>query len=427
MFHDDQEPLEPEFSQVEPPEYRRDEGFYETGHISPQKHYTGFIAGMLMMFIFCGGLVGGMLLNMHSAALPEETQDTGSRLLEDSFLAAAQPAMTAETKAAQAVFQGSKDSDCLVIEKAPEAVQDMTQEGGLSLQEVYRKVSPSVVSITSSSASGSGIIMSEKGYIITNCHVVSGGSDLRVILEDGRELEAQLVGKDSLSDLAVLHIECEGLTAAEFGDSDSIQVGDAVTAIGDPLGIELRGTMTEGIVSAINRNLTIQGRSLTLIQTTAALNEGNSGGPLINCYGQVIGINTAKIGSVYSSAGVEGLGFAIPINLAKEVVDQLVSLGYVPGRPSLGVETTVLSYEYQMWFGLPEGLYITSVPEGSPAWEAGLRERDVITYVDDQRITCEEDLTAALSTHSAGDSVSIVIFRNRRQYKGSLTLQEAFE
>lgn len=423
MFHDEQEPLEPEYAPVNPAEDREDQGFYETGNMDLPKQYAGIIAAMLMFLIFCGGLVGGVILNSRlSPAVPssEEPQEPGA------LLSAARPQETApqETREAAHNVKGSAN---LVISQAPASVPNQDAQGGMALQEVYEKVSPSTVSITAGTASGSGIIMTESGYVITNCHVISGAASLTVMLEDGREFPAELVGKDNLSDLAVLHIEAEGLTAAEFGDSDSIRVGDSVTAIGDPLGIQLRGTMTEGIVSAINRNLSIQGRNLTLIQTTAALNEGNSGGPLINCYGQVIGINTAKIGSVYASSGVEGIGFAIPINLAKEVVDQLIALGYVPGRPSLGVETTTLSYEYQIWYGLPEGLYITDVPDGSPAWETGLRPGDVITHIAGKRVARDEDLTSVLSTCSAGDSVDIIIYRRNRQYQGSLILQEAGE
>ena len=220
-------------------------------------------------------------------------------------------------------------------------------------------------------------------------------------LSDERVYDAQLVGKDSASDLAVLHIDGENLTAAEFGDSSQAQVGDAVAAIGDPLGIELRGTMTEGIISAINRNLTIQGRTLTLIQTTAALNEGNSGGPLINCYGQVIGINTAKIGGYSSGTGVEGLGFAIPIHVAKEVIDQLIETGYVPGRPSLGVEITVPDCSTGFTSTYPTG-YTSPMWTRLQRWSAGLRSGDVILSVSGYRVTSEDDLTAAWAASPSG-------------------------
>ena len=207
------------------------------------------------------------------------------------------------------------------------------EKDALSLQEIYQKMNPSVVSIVSTlrsgTATGTGIIMSENGYIITTHHVIEGAYQLAVLTYDDTQYTAELIGSDAISDLAVLKIEAEGLTAAEFGDSDALRVGDSVVAIGDPLGIQLRGTMTNGIISAINRDLTVEDRKMTLIQTNAALNNGNSGGPLINCYGQVIGINTMKMSSYYSSASVEGLGFAIPVSVAKPIIDELIENGYV--------------------------------------------------------------------------------------------------
>lgn len=368
-------------------------------------------------------------MNLNPAVPPQETEDVPQQA-DPTTPAATQPSESTEPEPQILEATGAQDDDTeLLISETPEAVANPLQSGGLSLQEIYRKVSPSVVSITATQADGSsygsGIVMSQSGYIITNCHVVDDAYHLTVTLSDERVYDAQLVGKDSASDLAVLHIDGENLTAAEFGDSSQAQVGDAVAAIGDPLGIELRGTMTEGIISAINRNLTIQGRTLTLIQTTAALNEGNSGGPLINCYGQVIGINTAKIGGYSSGAGVEGLGFAIPIHVAKEVIDQLIETGYVPGRPSLGVEITVPDLQYRLYFNVPDGLYVTDVDEGSNAWSAGLRSGDVILSVSGYRVTSEDDLTAALGGFSVGDTVNLILYRSGRQLTADVILQEA--
>lgn len=233
------------------------------------------------------------------------------------------------------------------------------------------------------------------------------------------------MGRDVPSDLAVLKIECDGLSPARFGDSSLLVVGDPVVAIGNPLGEELRGTMTDGIISAINRSLSIQGNELTLLQTTAALNKGNSGGPLINCYGQVIGITTAKISDYYTSAGGGGPGFAIPIHVAKDVVDQLIETGYIPGRPSLGVETVVLDLQDQLYFNLPNGLYITGVDEASNAWAVGIRPRDILLSVNGQGVTSQEELRIALSDFAVGDSVNVVIYRSGRQLTADILLQEA--
>ena len=430
MFHDDKNPLEPEYTPFSQTQEERFNGFYETGNTRPPKNHGGWVAAALLACIFFGGLTGGaVLMNLNPAVPPQETEDVPQQA-DPTTLAATQPSESTEPEPQILEATGAQDDDTeLLISETPEAVANPLQSGGLSLQEIYRKVSPSVVSITASQADGSsygsGIVMSQSGYIITNCHVVDDAYHLTVTLSDERVYDAQLVGKDSASDLAVLHIDGENRTAAEFGDSSQAQVGDAVAAIGDPLGIELRGTMTEGIISAINRNLTIQGRTLTLIQTTAALNEGNSGGPLINCYGQVIGINTAKIGGYSSGTGVEGLGFAIPIHVAKEVIDQLIETGYVPGRPSLGVEITVPDLQYRLYFNVPDGLYVTDVDEGSNAWSAGLRSGDVILSVSGYRVTSEDDLTAALGGFSVGDTVNLILYRSGRQLTADVILQEA--
>ena len=430
MFHDDKNPLEPEYTPFSQTQEERFNGFYETGNTRPPKNHGGWVAAALLACIFFGGLTGGaVLMNLNPAVPPPETEDVPQQA-DPTTPAATQPSESTEPEPQILEATGAQDDDTeLLISETPEAVATPLQSGGLSLQEIYRKVSPSVVSITATQADGSsygsGIVMSQSGYIITNCHVVDDAYHLTVTLSDERVYDAQLVGKDSASDLAVLHIDGENLTAAEFGDSSQAQVGDAVAAIGDPLGIELRGTMTEGIISAINRNLTIQGRTLTLIQTTAALNEGNSGGPLINCYGQVIGINTAKIGGYSSGTGVEGLGFAIPIHVAKEVIDQLIETGYVPGRPSLGVEITVPDLQYRLYFNVPDGLYVTDVDEGSNAWSAGLRSGDVILSVSGYRVTSEDDLTAALGGFSVGDTVNLILYRSGRQLTADVILQEA--
>lgn len=430
MFHDDKNPLEPEYTPFSQTQEERFNGFYETGNTRPPKNHGGWVAAALLACIFFGGLTGGaVLMNLNPAVPPQETEDVPQQA-DPTTPAATQPSESTEPEPQILEATGAQDDDTeLLISETPEAVANPLQSGGLSLQEIYRKVSPSVVSITATQADGSsygsGIVMSQSGYIITNCHVVDDAYHLTVTLSDERVYDAQLVGKDSASDLAVLHIDGENLTAAEFGDSSQAQVGDAVAAIGDPLGIELRGTMTEGIISAINRNLTIQGRTLTLIQTTAALNEGNSGGPLINCYGQVIGINTAKIGGYSSGTGVEGLGFAIPIHVAKEVIDQLIETSYVPGRPSLGVEITVPDLQYRLYFNVPDGLYVTDVDEGSNAWSAGLRSGDVILSVSGYRVTSEDDLTAALGGFSVGDTVNLILYRSGRQLTADVILQEA--
>ena len=293
----------------------------------------------------------------------------------------------------------------------------------LTLQDIYTKSIPSVVSITctfdNGSGSGTGVVLTESGYLVTNAHVVEGAKNIQVLLTDGRTLEATIVGCDTLSDLAVLYISADGLIPAEFGDSDALMVGDDVVAIGDPLGVELRGTMTNGIISAINRNIVSNGRTMTLIQTNAALNSGNSGGPLINRFGQVIGINTMKIGAFTDSAGVEGLGFAIPSVTVKEIVGQLISQGYVSGRPALPLEGEWVSLFQQQFQRLPAGLYITQTPDHST-----IQAKDIIIGVDGVRVTSSEALETVLYAHQVGDEVDVVLYRNGKQISTTIILTE---
>ncbi len=301
------------------------------------------------------------------------------------------------------------------------------EEGALCLQDIYSTVIDSVVSISSmtssGTSSGTGIIMSQDGYVITNHHVITGALVISVLTNDNQEYEAALVGSDEMSDLAVLKIDARGLQAAEFGDSSKLRVGDSVVAIGDPLGVQLRGTMTNGIISAINRDLTVGDRTMTLIQTNAALNNGNSGGPLINCYGQVIGINTVKMSSYYTAtASVEGLGFAIPISVAKPIIDELIENGYVAGRPAIGISGDSLPSYYRTYYRLPEGVYVTSVNEGSDAKAKGIREGDIVTAINGEKICSIDELNTVKNQYAAGDEVTLTVYRSGTYYEVTVTL-----
>jgi serine protease Do len=314
----------------------------------------------------------------------------------------------------------------LPISDSPLSVENIPQEGGLSLQAIYEKAVPSVVSIScdrdGSTSTGTGVVFRADGYLITNCHVVENARQIQVLFTDGRELPAALVGSDRFSDLAVLSVEADDLIAAEFGNSDALRVGDTVVAIGDPLGVALRGSMTNGIVSAINRGLTVNGRTMSLIQTNAALNPGSSGGPLLNCYGQVVGINTLKIGDYMSDAGVEGLGFSIPSSFVKDVVGQLMEKGYVSGRPSLGFTCETVSTFHQIYSHLPAGVYVTAITPGGAAQRAGILPGDIILSISGVRITDAGDLEDLLFYCQPQDRLRITLFRDGKQYLAELTV-----
>jgi serine protease Do len=276
----------------------------------------------------------------------------------------------------------------------------------LSYQEIYRKTIPSVVTVrtilTSSYGVGTGIILTSDGYILTNSHVIENGSSVVVVLNSGAEYQAKLVGRDSETDLAVLKIGAAHLTPAEFGDPDELVVGDEALAIGNPLGEQLRGTLTNGIISAINRNVSVNGRTMTLIQTTAALNEGNSGGPLINLKGQVIGINTIKMMSTYST--IEGLGFAIPISSAKPIVEELISQGYLTARLTIGI--------YGVAWTEPEGVRVDSVIDGTGAADAGLQSDDVITAINGTHVANVDQVNDIKSNFKPGDFLTMTVDRD---------------
>ncbi len=405
-----------------------EESYYQTGSTRPPKNRRGLVAFLLGAVIFLGGIVSALgLLNIRlfrqiSSEPDNQDPSVGFTLAANDTEPTASSPDAAHTPSGPAEGDGVK----VQLNDSPESVENIPQAGGLPLQEIYANTIDSVVSITCTSertgSTGTGVVLSKDGYIVTNCHVVEDATQIQVLFTDQRTLPATLIGKDTVSDLAVLYVEATDLIPGEFGDSSALRVGDTVVAIGDPLGVELRGTMTDGIVSAINRDITANGRTMTLIQTNAALNSGNSGGPLLNCYGQIIGINTMKIGDYMSDGGVEGLGFAIPSTTVKEVVDQLVHQGYVSGRPTLGITGQEISSFYQLYYRLPQGIYITEVDPAGDAAAKGIAPGDILLQFDGLRITDQDTLTNALYAHDSGDTVPVVIYRDGTQYTVSITL-----
>ncbi|MBP1550265.1 MAG: trypsin-like peptidase domain-containing protein, partial [Oscillospiraceae bacterium] len=268
----------------------------------------------------------------------------------------------------------------------------------MSVPEIVKKVKPAVVGISSkfsetSIGTGTGIIASSDGYIVTNAHVVRSHSDtssiiaeqVTVVLADKSEYVAEIIGADPRTDLAVLKINTEGkkLPTAEFGDSTKLDEGELAVAIGNPLGFELYGSVTCGIISALNRTITIDEYEMTLIQTDAAINPGNSGGPLLNSCGQVVGINSSKIISDHA----EGLGFAIPITSAKTVIDDLIENGYVTGRARIGISGEDVGKSNAKHYDLPEGVYVRYIEKNSAAEASGIEVGDIIVAADGKTVT----------------------------------------
>ena len=265
---------------------------------------------------------------------------------------------------------------------------------------------------TTSAAAGSGFILTEDGYILTNYHVVENSNSITVAMYNGDTYDATLIGYDESNDVAVLKVDAEGLSPVVLGDSDTLNVGDSVVAIGNPLGEQLRWTMTNGIISAINRDMVYNGHSMTLLLTKAAINEGNSVGPLINMYGQVIGITNMKA----LSTGVEGIGFAIPTASIRPIVNALLADGRVSGRVSIGITVGAVSSAASEYYDLPDGLYISAVAEGSDAEKQGIQSGDMLLAVNGQAVTTTYDVSAAKDGLKVGDTVTLTIYRDGKTF-----------
>ena len=304
----------------------------------------------------------------------------------------------------------------------------------LDVTQIAEVVGPSVVGIVvnqtyttwngatykQESESGSGIIISNDGYIITNSHVIEDASAIDVVLNTGEKYKAEVIGKDSKTDLAVVKINAKNLHSAVLGKSADLKVGELAVAIGNPLGLEFQGSVTAGVISALNRTIEVDGRQYTLIQTDAAINPGNSGGPLVNKYGQVVGINTVKI----SSSTAEGMGFAIPVDVAVPIIEELISKGYVSGRPQIGVGIRDISESMSRYYNLPVGIYVVSVSPGSGAEGANIKVGDVIIKADGMTVTTSEELNDVRDTHKVGEKIKLTVVRDGKTMDINVTLGE---
>lgn len=306
------------------------------------------------------------------------------------------------------------------------------------VEEIARKVGPAVVGITNKSVVrvqdflfdvreeeqegyGSGIIISEEGYIVTNYHVVAGAKELYVILPEGETVEAKLIGGDRQSDVAVVQIDKSDLPVATLGDSDEVKQGELAVAIGNPLGHELSGTVTAGVISAVNRSLKIDGRTMNFIQTDAAISPGNSGGALINSKGEVIGMNTVK--ASISSTEAEGLGFAIPSNDFIKIANELIDKGMIE-RPGIGIMGREIPEDYAKEIGYPQGIAVARVLSNGPAHKAGIMPGDVIIGVDGKDIKTFDELSEVIKEHKVGDVLKIKIWRDGDELTVPVKLQQ---
>ena len=414
----------------------------------PKKKHTGLkvAAFVLAMVLVSGGSIGVY------EGIRSSNADNSSSIVASNDSSAAESS-TGDSSS-------SKKSD-----SSQSWIQLASTNGSMSVADIVKKVTPSVVGVQSTFSSsngsnnnpmngyggffgygsqgnngsqgmtgvGTGIIMSKDGYIVTNAHVIyddeygyGEASSVQIQMSDEETTyDARIVAYDKEADIAVLKIDADYLTPAEFGDSSSCEVGEMVVAIGNPLGLQFQNTVTCGIISALDRKVTINDNTMTLIQTDTAINNGNSGGPLINSSGQVIGINSAKMSSTYSGeATVEGIGFAIPMSEAKSIVDDLINYGYVTGRPQLGISCQDVTEAVSQAYNIPVGAYIFSVTAGGAADQAGLQPGDVITGIQDQTISTTEELNAVKNQYKAGDTITLTYVRAGETKKVDVTLAE---
>lgn len=380
--------------------------------VTPPKRSGGVIALcivatllLVIVTVACAIIIHRAVVVPNNGGSPVATVDSGEA--ESPF---ARPPETTSATTTAATTGISINDPPAVVGTIP-----VESDGELSVPEIAARIRPSVVSIlvNNSYTSGlaSGVIMDSSGLIITNYHVVAGMTEIVVVLSDGTRHTASLVGCDPSCDLAILYIEATGLTAATFGNSDALVVGDLAVAVGTPYSLSLSGTTTQGIISAINRDLMINNRQMTLIQTDASINPGNSGGPLINRYGQVIGIVSMKIGEEF-----EGLGFAIPMNTAKTIIENIINGVQTNTKPALGANGQFLSEVTAAVNGLPMGFYVAAVHPESDLYVQGVRPGDVIVAIDGISLADMAAFTSLIQNHAVGETAAITVYRDANPY-----------
>ena len=378
----------------------------------PKKWGFGFAATAL-----CFSLLGSAL-------------GAGSVFLVKGFFEQEESSIVEQAPATTGILQGNRESTVLDTVEIDTSKQ-------MTAAEVYAANVHSTVGITTSittnywgfqstsAASGSGFILTQDGYIITNYHVVEDSSSISVTLFDGRVFDAELIGSDESNDLAVLKVDATGLSPVIIGDSDNLNVGDDVIAIGNPLG-ELTFTLTAGAVSAKDRSVTFSNAvTMNLIQTDCAINSGNSGGALFNLYGEVIGITNAKYSSSSSGASIDNIGFAIPINSVMGIIESIIEKGYI-SKPYVGLSVSTVSIDAQQ-FGIPKGAAVQAVAADSPAQAAGLQAGDVITHVNDQEIIGSTELVSMVGKAQIGDVLTITVYRKGEILTLTVTVGEQIQ
>lgn len=367
-----------------------------------EKKSKRYVAAMLAGAVFNLAVLGGAFALGHSFGKDNGTADTKASLSESLRDEGNNPSQPSGTTGATGTASTTSSSSLETI--------DVAKEVGPAVVGIKSKVQGQMSlfgGYSSAESQGSGIIISNDGYIITNNHVVASSTEVSVLLNTGSEYPATVIGLDDQTDLAIIKIEPkEEITVASLGDSTKVEVGETAIAIGNPMGVEFFGSVTQGIISAVNRTVEVDNRTMNLLQTDAAINTGNSGGALVNDRAEVIGINAVKV----STSGVEGMGFAIPISEAKPIISDLLDYGYVKGRPVIGLSTRDVSSYMAQQYGWPQGAQIMAITTQN-AKDAGLEQGDIITAVDGNVVASGSDLTNYKDTKSPGDTVELEVYK----------------
>ncbi len=412
---------------------------YRMAESRPRRSHRGLLAALVICAALIVGLAGGIFGGMvwarrHMPTVPQPDLQQPERSLPEQAQRPEQAERPEQPPEAQTEQPGAvqETEGERPVDREPLVVRTQTADTRMEPADVYAANVDAVVAINTEgtstniwgqvsrfAASGSGFILSEDGYVVTNHHVIANANSITVTLTDGSTYEAELVGSDDQNDVALLKIDAQNLPLVTVGDSDQLRVGEMVAAIGNPLG-ELTNTLTVGYISALDREINTDGQPINMLQTDAAINSGNSGGPLFDMYGSVIGITTAK----FASSPIEGLGFAIPINDAMQVIADLKMYGYVIGRPYFGVGMDDLSATTASYYNLPVGVYITYVQEGAAADRAGVQKGDILCSVDGSRCQNQTELSSLMKQYSAGDTAELEIYRGGEYLTLSITFDE---
>lgn len=407
---DDLTPMEPDYQEIPSQPQQQNPGYYGTGRQPRQEQTHTLVLLVLTAVLLTANLVTiFVLLGLRTKQLIDTAAPTESTM--ESL-----PSQVLSNLTTDQIRENTSSGDA-------ELQISIADGAELSLRALYDKVKPSVVTVTCADTVGTGVIMTDDGYILTNAACLQGGDELTVTLSDGSGYSAARIGSDIATDLAVLKIDADGLPAAEFGDSDAVRTGDRAIAVSNPFDESLSGTMTVGIIAAVNENVTVSGRNTCIFQTDAA--PGGVGGPLFNGAGQVIAINIGQVGTFISYQTVSDVGFALPVTEVQPLVQELIQQGYISGRAGLGIEILEIPAEKRQYWDLPEGVMIGSVNNGSSAQLAGLRAGDILTSLNDTAVTDAESYRRALNDFQAGDAVRVYVYRGGRQYYADLVFEAA--